>query len=58
MYMTGGGWAGTVHAIDPTSGIAFAYGVQVAPPPDVANMEQLLKLEALIYSGLGPKDTS
>jgi hypothetical protein len=52
MGVTGGGWAGTSHFIDPTSGIAVVFGVQVAPSRDVEVVKVWSKLEALIYSAL------
>jgi len=48
----GGGWAGTSHFIDPTSGIAVVFGAQVAPTRDVEVAKVWWKLEALIYSAL------
>jgi hypothetical protein len=50
--VAGGGWAGTRYFIDPTSGIAVVFGVQVAPAGDVEVMKVWSKLEALIYSAL------
>jgi len=50
--VAGEGWAGTSHFIDPTSGIAVVFGVQVAPTHDVEVTKVWLKLEALIYSAL------
>ena len=52
MGVAGGGWAGTSHFIDPTSGIAVVFAVQVAPTRDVEVAKVWLKLEALIYSAL------
>ena len=52
MGVAGGGWAGTSYFIDPTSGIAVVFGVQVAPARDVEVAKVWLKLEALIYSAL------
>ncbi|KAF4613164.1 hypothetical protein D9613_011100 [Agrocybe pediades] len=47
-----GGWAGTQHFIDPASGIAVVFGVQVAPTADPLTSKLWLELEALIYSAL------
>jgi len=55
--MTGGGWAGTVHFIDPTTGIALVFGVQVAPPPDLTSLQLMMQAEGLVYAGLVPKET-
>lgn len=47
-----GGWAGTSHFIDPTSGIAVVFGVQITPSRDLEVVQVWSKLEALIYSAL------
>ncbi|KAF8964756.1 beta-lactamase/transpeptidase-like protein [Flammula alnicola] len=47
-----GGWAGTTHFIDPTSGIAVVFGVQVVPYGDAEVVQFSSKLEALLYSAL------
>jgi len=47
-----GGWAGTGFAMDPTTGIAFVFGVQVAPSRDVELHKVGMKLENTLYQGL------
>jgi hypothetical protein len=49
--VAGGGWAGTSHFIDPTSGIAVVFAVQVTPR-DVEVEKVWSKFEVLIYSAL------
>lgn len=56
IYFAGGGWAGTEHFIDPESGIAVVFGVQVVPVPDMKTISVRLKLEALIYAALGTSE--
>ncbi|KJA25269.1 hypothetical protein HYPSUDRAFT_199807 [Hypholoma sublateritium FD-334 SS-4] len=51
-----GGWAGTEHFIDPESGIAVVFGVQVVPVPDMKTISVRLKLEALIYAALSTSE--
>ena len=50
----GGGWAGTMYFMDPTTGIAVVFGVQVASPPDieVSHNQLINKLELALYEGL------
>ncbi|PPQ92178.1 hypothetical protein CVT25_008952 [Psilocybe cyanescens] len=50
-----GGWAGTLYFIDPTSGIAVVFGIQIAPTGDVQAMKVWSELEALIYAALIPE---
>jgi len=52
--MTGGGWAGTKHFMDPTTGIAVVFGAQVVPSPqyDAEVYEVFDQLEKLTYAGL------
>jgi hypothetical protein len=38
--------------MDPTSGIAVVFGVQVAPSPDMEAIKTILKLEHILYEGL------
>jgi hypothetical protein len=38
--------------MDPTTGIAVVFGVQVAPSPDVESFKAILKLERALYEGL------
>jgi len=47
-----GGWAGTGFFMDPTTGIAAVFGVQVAPSPDTEALKVILKLERTLYEGL------
>jgi len=47
-----GGWAGTSFFMDPTTGIAVVFGLQVAPAPDVEAFKAILKLERTLYKGL------
>ncbi|KAF8964753.1 beta-lactamase [Flammula alnicola] len=47
-----GGWAGTAHFIDPTSGIAVVFGIQITPSGDIEVVKVWSKLEALLYSAL------
>ncbi|KDR77244.1 hypothetical protein GALMADRAFT_246540 [Galerina marginata CBS 339.88] len=51
-----GGWAGTSYFLDPTSGIAVVFGVQVTPSRDVEVTKVWLKLEALVYSALSQSE--
>lgn len=52
----GSGWAGTIHFIDPDTGISLVFGTQVIPSE--ANDPQVSKLfenlEQLVYAGLAP----
>jgi CubicO group peptidase (beta-lactamase class C family) len=48
----GGGWAGTGFFMDPTTGIAVVFGVQVAPTRDIELIKVGLKLESTLYQGL------
>ena len=48
----GGGWAGTKFFMDPTTGIAVVFGVQVAPSRDVEVYKVGIKLETTLYQGL------
>ena len=52
--MTGGGWAGTKHFMDPTTGIAVVFGAQVVPSPqyDAEVYEVFDQLAKLTYAGL------
>uniref|UniRef100_A0A8H7XU60 Beta-lactamase-related domain-containing protein n=1 Tax=Psilocybe cubensis TaxID=181762 RepID=A0A8H7XU60_PSICU len=50
-----GGWAGTFHFIDPTSGIAVVFGIQIVPTADMEALKVWSKLEALIYAALIPE---
>lgn len=50
--LAGGGWAGTQHFIDPTTGIAVVLGTQVVPYGDVELFAGWAKLEELIYSAV------
>jgi hypothetical protein len=38
--------------MDPTTGIAAVFGVQVAPSPDIEAFKTILKLERILYEGL------
>ena len=52
-FRLGGGWAGTGFFMDPTSGIAAVFGVQViASTRDVEIFKVPIKLEAVLYQGL------
>ena len=48
----GGGWAGTSYFIDPTTGIAVVFGVEIAPTKDVELFKVGPKLESTLYQGL------
>ena len=48
----GGGWAGTSYLMDPTTGIAVVYGVQLTPPGDVEGYKVAFQLESVLYQGL------
>jgi len=52
MRLTGGGWAGTQHFMDPTTGIAVVFGVQVLPTLDLEVAKLWSKLETLVYSAV------
>jgi CubicO group peptidase (beta-lactamase class C family) len=47
-----GGWAGTGFFIDPTTGIAVVFGVQVAPTRDIELYRVATQLESTLYEGL------
>ena len=52
-FRLGGGWAGTGFFMDPMSGIAAVFGVQViASTRDVEIFKVPIKLEAVLYQGL------
>ncbi|KAJ3504818.1 hypothetical protein NLJ89_g7737 [Agrocybe chaxingu] len=46
------GWAGTYYFMDPSTGIAVAYGTQVAPTNDREVVKLWEELETAIYQGL------
>ena len=48
----GGGGAGTRFFMDPTTGIAVVFGVQVYMPPDLEVNNLVTKLEHTLYEGL------
>jgi hypothetical protein len=54
LIFTGGGWAGTSDFMDPATGIAAVFGVQVVPRPlyDAESYGLWDQLERLTYSGL------
>jgi len=56
--MTGGGWAGTWHSIDPMSGIGVVFGVQIVPPFDMPSLQLYTQIEGLIYANLLPKEVT
>ena len=47
----GGGWASTGYFMDPTTGIAAVFGVQIVPN-DTEATKMNLKLERTLYKGL------
>ncbi|KAJ7809167.1 beta-lactamase/transpeptidase-like protein [Mycena leptocephala] len=48
-----GGWASTSFFVDPTTGVAAVFGMQVAPTGDTTHTKQLLSvLEREVYSAL------
>jgi len=47
-----GGWAGTLFFMDPTAGIAFVFGVQVAPTRDIESFKVAIPLQNALYEGL------
>ncbi|KAF9045568.1 beta-lactamase/transpeptidase-like protein [Panaeolus papilionaceus] len=49
-----GGWAGTEHFIDPTTGIAMVFGIQVAPTRDIESLKLKAQMEAVLYAALEP----
>ena len=51
MFRIGGGWANTSYFMDPTTGIAAVFGVQIAPQ-DTEATKVILKLERTLYNGL------
>ena len=48
----GGGWAGTGFFMDPTTGIAVVFGVQVAPTRDMELYKVAIPLDRALYAGL------
>jgi len=52
------GWAGTGFFMDPTAGIAFVFGVQVAPTRDIELFKVAVPLENALYAGLKIVDNS
>jgi hypothetical protein len=48
----GGGWAGTGFFMDPTTGIAVVFGVQVAPTRDIELFKVAIPLDRALYAGL------
>lgn len=48
----GGGWAGTQHFMDSTTGIAVVFGVQVVSDMPVDAYKVAIKLERTLYEGL------
>jgi len=46
-----GGWAGTGYFMDPMTGVAAVFGMQIAPPYTEA-LKVNLKLESTLYKGL------
>lgn len=53
---TGYGWAGTYYFMDPTTGVAAAFGAQVIPTKDQEVYELWERLEKEMYSVLGVVD--
>ena len=51
LFRIGGGWASTGYFMDPTTGIAAVFGVQVAPQ-DTEATKVNIKLEYTLYKGL------
>ncbi|KAF5325215.1 hypothetical protein D9619_009738 [Psilocybe cf. subviscida] len=49
-----GGWAGTHGFIDPTTGIAVVFGIQMTPSRDVDLVKNWTRLEELVYSAVNP----
>jgi len=47
-----GGWAGTLYFMDPTTGIAVVFGVQVVSERDMEAYKVAIKLERTLYEGL------
>ena len=41
-----------MHYMDPTTGIAVVFGVQVSPPPDIKVYKMTVKLDRTLYKGL------
>ena len=60
LSMTGGGWVGTQGFLDPVTGIAAVFGVQVIPRPifDLESYGIWDQLEKLTYAGLGNQNHS
>jgi methyl acetate hydrolase len=50
--VSGYGWAGTYHFIDPTTGVAAVLGSQIIPTRDAEVVQIWEKLETVLYSGL------
>jgi CubicO group peptidase (beta-lactamase class C family) len=53
-YSAGGGWAGTHGFIDPTTGIAVVFGIQMVPSNNVDLVKNWTRLEELVYSAVDP----
>ena len=41
-----------MYFMDPTTGIAVVYGLQIAPPADVEGYKAAFRLESTLYKGL------
>jgi len=54
LYTTpvGGGWAGTEHFLDPTTGVAVVFGTQLCSPGDPEEKKLWAELEEVLYAGL------
>ena len=52
IHCLGGGWAGTAFFMDPTAGVAFVFGVQVAPTRDIELFKVAIPLQNALYAGL------
>ena len=52
ILFSGSGWAGLEFFVDPGSGIALAFGIQILPWGDQELWEAWPKLESLVYSAL------
>ncbi|KIK01016.1 hypothetical protein K443DRAFT_132498 [Laccaria amethystina LaAM-08-1] len=47
-----GGWAGTEHFLDPTTGVAVVFGTQLCSPGDPEEKKLWAEFEEVLYAGL------
>jgi hypothetical protein len=52
LIILGFGWAGAFHLIDPTTGVATVFGMQILPTMDGDILKASLDFEQALYAGL------